>query len=46
MALIAITLEPNDESGANIDAAKMWRMNRRLYSQKVQETVKKSLGLE
>jgi|TARA_B110000091_G_C13566738_1_gene370844 ubiquitin-conjugating enzyme E2 G2 len=38
--------EPNDESPANIDAAKMWRSNRTEYEEKVKTSVRQSLGLE
>lgn len=37
--------EPNDESPANVDAAKMWRDRREEYDQKVRDGVRRSLGL-
>lgn len=37
--------EPNDESPANVDAAKMWRDHRQEYDRRVQESVRQSLGL-
>lgn len=37
--------EPNDESPANVDAAKMWRDRREEYDRKVRDSVKRSLGL-
>lgn len=37
--------EPNVESGANIDACKMWRDNRKGYEDKIRADVRKSLGL-
>lgn len=37
--------EPNDESPANVDAAKMWRDRREEYDRKVKESVRRSLGL-
>lgn len=37
--------EPNDESGANVDAAKMWRENRQEFDRISEEIVRKSLGL-
>ena len=43
--LFALCVEPNDESGANIDASKMYRENRPNFERIVRECVKKSLGL-
>lgn len=37
--------EPNPESGANVDASKMWRDDREQFNQKAQKLVRKSLGL-
>lgn len=37
--------EPNDESPANVEAAKIWRNNKAEYSRLVQQCVKKSLYL-
>jgi ubiquitin-conjugating enzyme E2 G2 len=37
--------EPNDESPANVDAARMWREKRQEYEKIVRDNVKKSLGL-
>lgn len=37
--------EPNDESPANVDAAKMWRDHRHEYDRRVKESVRQSLGL-
>ena len=37
--------EPNDESGANVDASKMWRENRQAFSEIAKKLVRKSLGL-
>ena len=37
--------EPNDESPANVDAARMWRENRKQYEEVVRGNVRKSLGL-
>lgn len=37
--------EPNDESPANVDAAKMWRDRRGEYDRRVKESVRRSLGL-
>lgn len=38
-------LEPNDESGANIDAAKMWRENRVEFDRIAARIVRKSLNI-
>lgn len=40
-----IRLEPNDESGANVDAAKMWRENREEFNKIAKRIVRKTLGL-
>eukprot|EP01105_Mastigella_eilhardi_P025147 TRINITY_DN6734_c0_g1_i1.p1 TRINITY_DN6734_c0_g1~~TRINITY_DN6734_c0_g1_i1.p1 ORF type:complete len:176 (-),score=34.21 TRINITY_DN6734_c0_g1_i1:57-584(-) len=45
ISVISMLAEPNDESPANIDAAKMWRSDRALYRNKVQQTVAQSLAL-
>jgi len=37
--------EPNDESAANVDAAKMWRDERSKFEEIAEKHVKKSLGL-
>lgn len=37
--------EPNDESGANVDASKMWRDDREQFYKIARQTVQKSLGL-
>ena len=42
MSMIA---EPNDESPANIDAAKMWRERRPEFEKRVRRDVRASLGL-
>lgn len=38
--------EPNDESGANVDAAKMWRESREEFNKKANKLVRKTLGLD
>jgi len=38
--------EPNDESPANIDAAKMWREDRKQFNNRVEHTVRQSIGLD
>lgn len=40
-----IFLEPNDESGANVDAAKMWRENREEFNKIAEKLVRKTLGI-
>jgi ubiquitin-conjugating enzyme E2 G2 len=37
--------EPNDESPANVDAAKMWREDRAKFNDIAHKSVRKSLGL-
>lgn len=37
--------EPNDESGANVDAAKMWRENREEFNKIAERLVRKTLGI-
>lgn len=37
--------EPNDESGANVDASKMWRDDREQFYRIAKQIVQKSLGL-
>ncbi|KAI0219044.1 ubiquitin conjugating enzyme Ubc7/UbcP3 [Massospora cicadina] len=45
LSVVSMLAEPNDESGANIDACKVWRNNREEYNRIVRENVKKILGL-
>lgn len=45
LSVMNLLAEPNDESPANVDAAKMWRDRRAEYDKKVRESVKRSLGL-
>lgn len=42
---MSMLAEPNDESPANIEAAKMWRENRAEYEQRVRDGVRRMLGL-
>lgn len=37
--------EPNDESGANVDAAKMWREDREGFNKVAESLVRKTLGI-
>lgn len=42
---LCLLSEPNDESGANVDASKMWREDREQFYKLAQKIVCKSLGL-
>jgi ubiquitin-conjugating enzyme E2 G2 len=42
---MSMLAEPNDESPANVEAAKMWRDRRDVYEKKVRDNVRKMLGL-
>jgi len=44
LSVISMLAEPNDESPANVDAAKMWRTDRQAFLTKADECVRKSLG--
>lgn len=43
---MSMLAEPNDESPANVEAAKMWRERRGEYEEKVRQGVRKGLGLD
>ncbi|KAJ9062977.1 ubiquitin conjugating enzyme Ubc7/UbcP3 [Entomophthora muscae] len=45
LSVVSMLAEPNDESGANIDACKVWRNNREEYDNIVRDNVKKILGI-
>jgi ubiquitin-conjugating enzyme E2 G2 len=45
ISVMSMLAEPNDESPANIDAAKMWRERPEQFKKVVAETVRKSLNL-
>jgi len=45
LSVVSMLAEPNDESGANIEASKMWRSDRNAFSQVVKRCVQKTLGL-
>lgn len=45
ISVMSMLAEPNDESPANVEAAKMWREDRKKYESVVRDNVKKSLGL-
>ncbi|KAJ3200739.1 Ubiquitin-conjugating enzyme E2 G2 [Entophlyctis luteolus] len=46
LSVVSMLAEPNDESGANIEASKMWRDNREKFNAVVRSQVKQTLGLE
>ncbi|KAF1954097.1 ubiquitin-conjugating enzyme [Byssothecium circinans] len=45
ISVMSMLAEPNDESPANVDAARMWRERRKEYEDLVRKNVRKSLGL-
>ncbi|KAF1996451.1 ubiquitin-conjugating enzyme E2 15 [Amniculicola lignicola CBS 123094] len=45
ISVMSMLAEPNDESPANVDAARMWREKRAEYETRVRDNVRKSLGL-
>ncbi|KAA6413504.1 MAG: ubiquitin-conjugating enzyme E2 [Lasallia pustulata] len=45
ISVMSMLAEPNDESPANVEAAKMWRERRGEYEKRVREGVRRSLGL-
>jgi ubiquitin-conjugating enzyme E2 G2 len=45
LSVVSMLAEPNDESGANIEACKVWREDREKFNQTVKNLVKESLGL-
>ncbi|XP_020330183.1 ubiquitin-conjugating enzyme E2 G2 isoform X1 [Oncorhynchus kisutch] len=45
LSVVSMLAEPNDESGANVDASKMWREDRDQFYSLAQQIVRKSLGL-
>jgi len=45
ISVMSMLAEPNDESPANVDAARMWRENRTGYEKVVREGVRRGLGL-
>ena len=42
MSVISMLNDPNDESPANIDAAKQWREDRVAFKKKVRQCVRRS----
>ncbi|XP_027778047.1 ubiquitin-conjugating enzyme E2 G2 isoform X2 [Marmota monax] len=45
LSVVSMLAEPNDESGANVDASKMWRDDREQFYRIARQIVQKSLGL-
>ncbi|KAL9091296.1 MAG: hypothetical protein Q9165_004930 [Trypethelium subeluteriae] len=45
ISVMSMLAEPNDESPANVDAARMWREKRGDYEKIVRDNVRKGLGL-
>ncbi|XP_046543831.1 ubiquitin-conjugating enzyme E2 G2 [Haliotis rubra] len=45
LSVVSMLAEPNDESAANVDAAKTWREDRQKFEDIASRTVRKSLGL-
>ncbi|KAJ3411924.1 Ubiquitin-conjugating enzyme E2 G2 [Chytridiales sp. JEL 0842] len=45
LSIMSMLAEPNDESGANIEASKMWRTNRAQFEAIVRKQVMDSLGI-
>ncbi|KAI9676344.1 MAG: Ubiquitin-conjugating enzyme E2 7 [Caeruleum heppii] len=45
ISVMSMLAEPNDESPANVEAAKMWRDRREEYERVVREGVRRNLGL-
>ncbi|KYN27317.1 Ubiquitin-conjugating enzyme E2 G2 [Trachymyrmex septentrionalis] len=45
LSVVSMLAEPNDESGANVDAAKMWREDRGEFEKIAQKLVRKTLGI-
>jgi ubiquitin-conjugating enzyme E2 G2 len=45
ISVMSMLAEPNDESPANVEAAKMWRERRGEYEERVREGCRRMLGL-
>ena len=45
LSVLSMLAEPNDESGANIDASKMWREDRDRFNTITEQVVQNTLGL-
>eukprot|EP00045_Choanoeca_perplexa_P017844 m.268449 g.268449 ORF g.268449 m.268449 type:complete len:165 (+) comp17652_c0_seq1:139-633(+) len=46
LSVVSMLAEPNDESPANVDAAKLWRESRTKFHKRARQCVRKSLGFE
>ncbi|KAL1915245.1 uncharacterized protein VTP21DRAFT_7521 [Calcarisporiella thermophila] len=45
LSVVSMLAEPNDESGANIEACKIWRSDREAFNKTVRDSVRQTLGL-
>ncbi|KAJ2901192.1 ubiquitin conjugating enzyme Ubc7/UbcP3 [Coemansia aciculifera] len=45
LSVLSMIADPNDESGANVDASKMWREDRERFNKIARDIAKRSLGL-
>lgn len=45
LSVVSMLAEPNVESGANVDAAKMWRENRDEFNEIAEKLVRRTLGI-
>jgi ubiquitin-conjugating enzyme E2 G2 len=45
ISVMSMLAEPNDESPANVEAAKIWRERKAEYEKRVRDEVRKGLGL-
>ena len=45
LSVVSMLAEPNDESPANVEAARLWRTDRAEFDRRVDVTVRQSLGL-
>jgi ubiquitin-conjugating enzyme E2 G2 len=45
ISVMSLLAEPNDESPANVEAAKMWRERRDEYEKVVKAYIRQSLGV-
>lgn len=45
LSVMSMLAEPNADSGANVEAAKLWRTDRQKFNEIAKECVRKSLGL-
>jgi len=45
ISVMSMLAQPNDESPANVDCARMWRERRQEYERRVRECVRRGLGL-